>query len=316
MRSHTGLAVIVLALAVAPASAQSLGTFKWQLLPFCNVVSLTVVQLGGIYTLSGTDDQCGAQSGKASVAGTAFFNPGGTIGMGLAIVTTPGGRPVHLEAAITLGSLSGTWHDSEGRNGAYVYTPLAGIGGPARPAPTGAIAPASITAVEIASAAVGPPQLAASAVTTPAIANGSITGDKIADGAITAIKIGDRVRAGFAAGDQDLPVPTTGVVVRSLVLSAPAPGKVVVTASGTFGALSGSPEIVRCSLTTGETLDASHEMTYAEVSSAHDDIPFALTRGFDVAAGNFTVNLYCAQETSYTVHVRDSSMTAQYFPVP
>jgi hypothetical protein len=316
MGHRLSTAVLVLVLGATPAAAQSIGTFKWQLLPYCNVLTLTVIQMGGIYTLSGTDDQCGAQSGRASAAGTAFLNPGGTIGMGLAIVTTPGGRPVHVDATINLGSLSGTWRDSEGHTSSYIYTPLAGIAGPPRPTPTGAIAPGSITSVEIAAGAVGAVHLAPGAVTAAAIADGSITGEKIADGTITAVKIGDRPRAGFVAGDQDLPITTSGVVVRSLVLTAPAAGKVVVTASGTFGALSAFQEIVRCSLTTGQSVDATHVMTYSEISNAYNDVPFALTRGFDVTAGVFTVNLYCIQDTSNTVHVRDSSMTAQYFPVP
>lgn len=42
-----------------PATAQPLGTFRWQLQPYCNVLTLNVVQ-GGVYTLDGTDDRCGA----------------------------------------------------------------------------------------------------------------------------------------------------------------------------------------------------------------------------------------------------------------
>ncbi len=44
----------------ASASAQTLGTFRWQLQPFCNVLTVTVVQQGGHYQLYGTDDLCGA----------------------------------------------------------------------------------------------------------------------------------------------------------------------------------------------------------------------------------------------------------------
>jgi hypothetical protein len=77
----------------APASAQPLGTFRWQLQPYCNVISLAIVQQGGQYQLDGTDDQCGAAV-KASVVGLAFQNPNGSIGFGLTIVTTPGGTAV------------------------------------------------------------------------------------------------------------------------------------------------------------------------------------------------------------------------------
>jgi hypothetical protein len=305
----------VLLLWAAAASAQSLGTFKWQLLPFCNVVSLTITQAGNVYTVRGTDDQCGARADKASVAGSAFLNPGGTIGMGLAIVTTPGGAPVHVDALIDPGSLSGTWRDSEGNTGTYIFTPLSGIPGAARPAPRGTPAPGSITAVELAPAAVGTAQLGAAAVNVPAIANGSITGVKFADNAITAAKIGDRARAGFASGDQDLQLTTTGLVVRTLDLTAPSAGRLVVVASGT---ITGNESVVtvRCSLTAGQAIDPDHEMTFSEVSSTQPAIPFALTRAFNVPAGPAGVNLFCAKDSNNSAAVSDSSMTAQFIPVP
>ena len=42
------------------ALAQPIGTFQWQLQPYCNALTVTVVQSGGVYTLDGFDDQCGA----------------------------------------------------------------------------------------------------------------------------------------------------------------------------------------------------------------------------------------------------------------
>jgi hypothetical protein len=95
--------------------------------PLCHVVSLTVVQQGGQYLLDGTDDQCGAGR-KAGITGMAFLNPDGTVGFSLAIVTAPGGAPVHVDATIALTTLSGTWRDSSGASGAFVFTP-----GPAAP---------------------------------------------------------------------------------------------------------------------------------------------------------------------------------------
>jgi hypothetical protein len=122
----------VLALALpAAAGAQSLGAYRWQLRPFCNVVTLLVTQQGAQYTLDGTDDQCGS-SAKAAVRGMAFLNPGGGIGFGLTIVTVPGGNPVHVEAAIVITTLSGSWKDSLGHSGDFVFTPGAGEPGPPR----------------------------------------------------------------------------------------------------------------------------------------------------------------------------------------
>ncbi len=125
------------------ADAQSLGTFRWQLQPFCNIVSLAVTQNGGVFGLEGTDNQCGGGADLASVVGTAFQNPDGTIGFGLNIVASPGGVPVTVDAGITIATLSGTWRDGAGNTGAFVLTPGAGTGGNPRPLPA-PIVPAAI----------------------------------------------------------------------------------------------------------------------------------------------------------------------------
>ena len=98
------LSVFVVFGHVSTALAQPLGTFRWQQLPYCNVLALSVVQTGGVYQLDGLDDQCGAAT-QASVVGLAFPNPDGTIGIGSTIVTTPGGTPLHLDATITLAAI-------------------------------------------------------------------------------------------------------------------------------------------------------------------------------------------------------------------
>lgn len=100
------LGVILTTVTLAPdAAAQPLGTFRWQLEPYCNVVTVAVTQNGAVYRLEGTDDQCGNGADAASVVGMAFPNADGTIGFGLTIVTTPGGEPLHVDAAITLATL-------------------------------------------------------------------------------------------------------------------------------------------------------------------------------------------------------------------
>lgn len=115
------------------ASAQSLGTFRWQLAPFCNTVTVTVTQGSGVYTLDGFDNQCGAPQ-RAPVVGVATPNPDGTIGLGFQIVTVPGGRLVGVDARISLNSLGGPWTDSAGNSGTMVFN---GPGsGSARPLPS------------------------------------------------------------------------------------------------------------------------------------------------------------------------------------
>ena len=123
-------------LTTLPVAAQPLGTFWWQLQPYCNIISVAVVQQGGQYQLNGTDDQCGAAV-RASVVGMAFQNPNGSIGFGLSIVTAPGAIPVHVDATIATATLSGTWRDSAGNSGPFIFTPGAGIPGGPRPVPSG-----------------------------------------------------------------------------------------------------------------------------------------------------------------------------------
>jgi Chaperone of endosialidase len=143
---------------VAPASAQPIGTYRWQLQPYCNVITVAVVQQGGQYQLHGTDDQCGATV-QASVVGLAFQNNDGSIGFGLSIVTAPGATPVHVDATIAIATLSGTWRDSSGNSGTFIFTPGAGVPGSPRPVLPGGIAPLSITNVQIANNTIGAAQI-------------------------------------------------------------------------------------------------------------------------------------------------------------
>lgn len=115
------------------ANAQPIGTFSWQLQPFCNRVTVNVTQNGGIYTADGYDDQCGGPQ-RAPLVGLGTPNPDGTIGFGLHIVTVPGGRGVQVDARITLAALGGSWADSAGNSGTFAFA--ANTGGNPRPAPS------------------------------------------------------------------------------------------------------------------------------------------------------------------------------------
>jgi hypothetical protein len=130
--------LLALLLSAAPgseAAAQPLGLFHWQLSPFCNVITVSVTQNGALYTLDGHDNQCGGPQ-QASVVGTGFTNPDGTIGLGLNLVVAPGGTPVHVDATIDIVSLSGTWRDSTGASGAFVFSARPPASGSPRPIPT------------------------------------------------------------------------------------------------------------------------------------------------------------------------------------
>jgi hypothetical protein len=141
-------AVAALFLTGGTVSAQSLGVFRWQMLPHCNAVSLTVIQQGPSYTLTGNDDLCGAAQ-AAPVTGTAALNPDGSISLGFMVVT-PNGPAAHVSAMVTLPSVSGTWRDADGNSGAFLFN---GPGGGApRPAPRTA---AIITSAQLAASVFG-----------------------------------------------------------------------------------------------------------------------------------------------------------------
>lgn len=139
--------VTFLAAGAATGAAQSLGTFRWQLQPYCNILTVAVTQVGGVYRIEGTDDQCGAGPSLASVQGIAYLNPSGTVGLGLSLVTAPGGAPVHIDANVLLTTLSGSWRDSTGGAGPFTFTPEAGRGGVPRP-PRAVSVPAAIHLME------------------------------------------------------------------------------------------------------------------------------------------------------------------------
>lgn len=123
---------LVFALAARPADAQLLGTFTWQQQPYCNRLTVTIAVNGEGYAVDGYDDQCGGAL-RASVAGTSVVNGDGTIGLGLAVITVPGGAPSHIDARVNPSSGNGTWTDATGATGLFVLG--AAAGGAPRPLP-------------------------------------------------------------------------------------------------------------------------------------------------------------------------------------
>lgn len=110
----------VLTAGPAVLSAQPIGTFSWQMTPHCNVLTVTVIQSGGVYTLDGHDGLCGAAR-RAQIGGVATPNPDGTIGLGFDIVGAVPGESTHVSAVIDLATLSGTWIDSGGATGNFLF---------------------------------------------------------------------------------------------------------------------------------------------------------------------------------------------------
>jgi hypothetical protein len=123
------LAAFVLLLAPT-VFADPIGTFRWRLAPFCNVITLDAVSQATTITVSGTDDQCGA-SVAAATSGTAHVNPNGSIGLSL-LVTRPDGLTISTSVDVDLTTLNGVWKDDAGNSGTFLFNPAAAPGDPRR----------------------------------------------------------------------------------------------------------------------------------------------------------------------------------------
>lgn len=204
---QVALGAALAVLTVSSANAQVLGTFRWQLQPFCNIVTVSVTQAEGVYRLEGSDDQCGGGT-VAPVIGIAALNPSGSISLGLTHVTTPGGAPVHVDAVVTLPGAGGTWRDSAGHAGSFVLTPGAGIGGP--PRPVGGIGAAAVNADQVQLRVTG--SCSAGQALRSVNQDGSVACEAVAGtgGDITAVAPGEGLVGGGVGGDVLLSVSFGG----------------------------------------------------------------------------------------------------------
>ena len=139
--ANISLALAALAIGASPGQAQIVATIGWQTQPFCNVVTLTFIQQGGMYQVTGTDDGCGGVF--STVNGTAV-PAGDNVAVGFT-VNLPSGRAAHITASIRLRDAAGTWTDADGTTGAFALH--ARSGGAPRPLPAGSTA---ITATQFA----------------------------------------------------------------------------------------------------------------------------------------------------------------------
>lgn len=143
------------------------------------------------------------------------------------------------------------------------------------------------------------------------IANNSVTTSRVKNNSLKATDLKDEAGADFSSGDQLLDLTASDQIVRSVTITAPRPGVVIVNASGTF-LYSFASGRSRCSITTGTTWDLSH-LIIAEGSADVSYVPFATTRGYSVDQGSTTFNLVC-DEIQGTVSISDTSLTAIYVP--
>lgn len=118
--SFVQIVAVLLAVVAAPAvtDAQVLGTFTWQMQPYCNRVTLTLTGTPGGFVAAGTDDLCGGPR-KAGATGFVVFNPDGSVGLSLAIAPAAGAAATDVSAIVSPANGQGTWSDSAGNSGAF-----------------------------------------------------------------------------------------------------------------------------------------------------------------------------------------------------
>ena len=161
----------------------------------------------------------------------------------------------------------------------------------------------TLTGADIKDDSIGASDLGANSVGTSEIAGNAVGASELAIDAKPAA-------ADFAEGDQDLNLFTNvATVVRSVALTAPAPGVVIV--NGTVQLAFGGAASVVCSLETGLVIDSDAAAQQSTAVAAFNSV--ALTRGFEVSAGTTTFNLVC-QELIGVVGAQNSILTALYVP--
>lgn len=116
------LVFVAMLAAASSVSAQTVGTFRWQLSTYGSVLNLTVVQQGSIFLLSGFETQCGGNA-SLPVSGVAVPQANGQVFIGVTSITELG-QGLHTRAFVNLTNFNGSWSDNAGNtNQPFVFNP-------------------------------------------------------------------------------------------------------------------------------------------------------------------------------------------------
>ena len=305
-----GAGAVLSGLLSTPVQAQSLGTFTWQLQPFCNKLVVTVTQNGAIYTLDGYDDQCGALQ-RAPMVGLGTPNPDGSIGFGLHIVTVPGGRAVQVDARISIATIGGPWADSAGNSGTLVLNGAAA--GAARPAPT-----------------VSGSVIAVGSVPATAIANGAITTTQIANNTVTSANTSNEPGVNSSFVNATAAVTGATASYANVPMRVPADGYVKIEVTGQWNNSAAGSDVVFCQLQKGAVVavdstkpwfalrDRNTENSYTAFS-AHRIVPVAVADNpLSILQGqNFRLvcELAAGAVSLYDVYISATYFASSYAPI-
>lgn len=112
-------ALALFCISATSASAQIFGTFSWQMQPYCNSVTLSLITMPTGFTVEGIDNQCGGPN-KGSVVGTAAFNATGNLVLNFTVVL-PSTRSSQVTAFVSPATGEGTWTDGNGYAGTFKF---------------------------------------------------------------------------------------------------------------------------------------------------------------------------------------------------
>jgi hypothetical protein len=288
------VAALAAAIDTAPASAQPLGTFTWQMQPYCNVVTLSLTATPAGYTIGGLDDQCGGDQ-RAGVVGMAAFTRTGNVTLTFTIILAPSGQPLHVSAEVNPANGSGTWTDSAGNRGTFVYF-AAAPGLPPRPMALSGLGPDVITSAEIAPGSVGASDINPAEVqarVTGTCGAGSVMIGVNGNGSVTCLPVPPPVTGVCPSGTAMASVNGNGTVscapVQLPVTGACPAGQAVVSVSATGAVVCGAtdPASVRFRArgVTPVTL-ASNNFAVLTWSAEVQNVGGG---GYDTASGLYTV---------------------------
>ncbi len=122
--------------------------------------------------------------------------------------------------------------------------------------------------------------------------------------------------AGFSGGNQALTLSGSVQTLRSVTLTVPSSGKVIVNASCAVNFTSSARDTIQASITTGTSVESSHLVVatdFGDTATSSSAGHMGGTRGFSVAAGTRTFR-FVAQTFSGTSEVYDSEITAVFIP--
>lgn len=103
--------------APAESEAQVIGTFMWRTEPYCNTLTLTVIQEGPVFRLHGTEDLCSNSTTTQQampVEGTAVIGVGPNQAVIAVNTFSTSGGSSRLLGILNLATLIGTWYDDHG----------------------------------------------------------------------------------------------------------------------------------------------------------------------------------------------------------